>query len=172
MANLCYCDCTVGLSRGRLVFRAFWSCVPGGVFLLAARIILAACLLPASRGCGTKRPRWLGLRARHTLWPVLASSLAVYCPWIFQSLALQLLCAAPFAQCGCCCFFANIIGHFHACFSGIPLPRLYFFFLAGVCCVVLCPLWLGPRPCLLLSSAAVCARALLLSNSTLRVAMA
>ena len=41
-----------------------------------------------------------------------------------------------------------------------------------MCCVVLRPLWLGPRPRLLLSSAAVCARALLLSNSTLGVAMA
>ena len=45
-------------------------------------------------------------------------------------------------------------------------------FPAGVCYVVLCSLWLGPRSRLLLSSAAVCARAPLLSNSTLGVAMA
>ena len=44
--------------------------------------------------------------------------------------------------------------------------------LAGMCYVVLCPLWLGPCPRLLLSSNAVCAHALLLSNSTLGVAMA
>ena len=130
--------------------------------MLAARIVLAACLLPASSGCGTKQPRWLGLRARHILWMALASSAVGYCPWIFPLSGFAIALHGPSCPARVllllCCHHrpsSSLVRWYSPPISLFPSLQA-----CAVLCCVLCR-W-APVLAHLLSSAAACVRALLL----------
>ena len=132
--------------------------------MLAARIVLAVCLLPASPGCSLKQSWWLGLRARHTLWMVLASSVVGYCPRIFPLSGFAVALRGPSRPARvllllCCHCWPSLR---RALRYSRPISLFPSLQVCAVLCCVICR-W-APVLAHLLSGAAACVRALRLTE--------